>query len=436
MLRRSTKVQLILFVIITLVGVSYVSAEYVGLFKGIGSDQCTISADFPDSGGIFTNAEVTYRGVTVGKVGQLQLLDKGVRVDLNISDCKNPKIPTSTTAVVADRSVIGEQYVNLVPPNDSGPYMHGGEVIAMDRTAVPTATQVLLTNLDRLVNSVDIPALQTTVSELGQAFNGRGEALGSLLDSTNNLLQAAQQNLPQTIALIEQSATVLQTQLDEAQPMQSFTHSLNLLSAQLKASDGDIRTLLDNGPAELNVIGNFIKDNQTDLGITLANLATTGDLLVRHINGIEEVFELYPALAAGGPTVLATDPGVGRLGFVSSPQYATDPPQCTNPAFSSLIPGTATFPGSYVGTVRRQPNDLSPQAPNVAAVCTAPLSSGSNVRGSAHVPGGDPVSASGGGYAYPRVTTANTVRVSGNSLYGAAALGDRSWLAILTNSLN
>ena len=35
MLRRSTKFQLILFVFITLIGVSYVSAEYVGLTKGL-----------------------------------------------------------------------------------------------------------------------------------------------------------------------------------------------------------------------------------------------------------------------------------------------------------------------------------------------------------------------------------------------------------------
>ena len=45
----------------------------------------------------------------------------------------------------------------------------------------------------------------------------------------------------------------------------------------------------------------FIKNNRTDLGVVIANLATTGQLLVRHLDGLEEVLELYPALAAGGP---------------------------------------------------------------------------------------------------------------------------------------
>jgi phospholipid/cholesterol/gamma-HCH transport system substrate-binding protein len=423
MLRRSVKIQLILFVILTLVGVSYVSAEYVGLFKGFGKDGCTISAEFPDSGGIFTNAEVTYRGVTVGKVGQLHLIDKGVKVDLHIDDCSSPKIPVSTSASVSDRSVIGEQYVNLVPPNGNGPYVHGGEIITMDHTSVPIATKQLLTDMDALVNSVDIPSLQTTVRELGQAFANKGQALGSLLDSTNSLLVTAQQNLPTTIALIESAGKVLDTQLAEAQPLQSFTHSLNLLSQQLKQSDGDIRTLLDTGPSNLSVISNFVSDNKTDLGVTLANLATTGEMLVRHLDGIEQILELYPALAAGGQTTLGKD-GVGRLGFIL--QLQNDPKDCGDP-----------FKGQegYGGTDRRQPSQTQPKAPNVGAHCTASPGTGVNVRGSQNVPGGDPISNSGGGVAYPRVTTENTVRL-GDVGRRASILGDRSWIAILTTALN
>ena len=53
----------------------------------------------------------------------------------------------------------------------------------------------------------------------------------------------------------------------------------------------------------------------------------------------------------------------------------------------------------------RSPSDLSPAAPNVAAHCSAPQSSGVNVRGAQNVPGGDPISTAGGGVAYPRATT-------------------------------
>ncbi|MDT4950785.1 MAG: phospholipid/cholesterol/gamma-HCH transport system substrate-binding protein [Pseudonocardiales bacterium] len=429
-----------MFVVITLVGISYVSAEYVGLTKKIfGSNGCTVTADFPDSGGIFTNAEVTYRGVTVGKVGALRLRPNGVRVDLNLDDCSSNKIPASTSATVADRSVVGEQYVNLQPPNSDGPYLRAGTNIPMSRNKVPTATEKLLVNLDRFVQSVPLNDLRTTVTELGKAFNGRGNDLGSLMDSTNTLLAAATQNLPDTIALINNSATVLSTQLDPQQQgaLQSWTHSLNLISQQLKKSDPDIRRLLDNGPADLTTVQNFILTNKTDIGVVLANLTSVGDLIVRHLDGVEQVFVLYPALAAGGPSALRPDkqrPGrnVGALGLVlaaptklgTNPDLGNDPPDCGDPKQARQ---------GYNG-VRRQAGALGPIAPNVAARCTAPVSSGTNVRGSANVPGGDPISISGGGVAYPRTVTDNTVQI-GTSLQNTN-LGDGSWLALLTDGLH
>jgi phospholipid/cholesterol/gamma-HCH transport system substrate-binding protein len=417
MISLATKARLMLFVLITLAGLSYVSANYVGLFNGLfGPSGCTVHADFPDSGGIFADAEVTYRGVGVGRVGALHLTDRGVRVDLRIRDCAGAEIPADSAASVSDRSVIGEQYVDLTPPNDKGPYFRGGEVIPMRRTSIPVSPQELLSNIDALVTSVDTAKLRTVVDELGAAFNQRGPDLGHLLDSTHDLLSAAQQNLPATVALIEQSATVLQTQLDEKDPLRSWAHSLNLLSRQLKASDPDIRTLLDHGPSDLGVVEKFVQDNRTDLGVTLGNLATVGTLLVRHLDGIEEVLEVYPVIAAGGQTVIQPD-SVGALGMVLN---VNDPKDCGDPAKGSE---------GYGGTRLRSPSDLSPSAPNVAAHCTASVSSGTDVRGSANVPGGDPVSASGG--AVYRSATTQRIPMVGTSLDKAGALGDDAWLAML-----
>jgi phospholipid/cholesterol/gamma-HCH transport system substrate-binding protein len=423
MLTRSVYVKLVIFVLITLVGISYISAKYIGLFNNVfGSSGCTISADFPDSGGIFTNAEVTYRGVAIGRVGTLHLIQNGVRVDLHIDDCNNPKIPVDTAATVSDRSVIGEQYVNLIPPNNNGPYMHGHEIIAMSHTSIPISAQELLTNLDMLSNSVDTQKLATVIGELGTAFNARGADLSTLLDSSSTLLSAAEKNLGPTIDLINKSAKVLQTQLDLQNPLDSFTSDLNLLSQQFVKSDPDIRHLLSTGPSDLSIVQSFVQDNKTDLGVALADLASTGTVLAQHLDGIEQILELYPALVAGGGTVIQKD-GVGALSLVVN---TGTPPDCGDPTKGSE---------GYEGTTIRKPSDLTPAAPNVAAHCSAPVSSGTNVRGSANVPGGDPISLTGGGIAYPRANTANTVSV-GTSLNYAGVLADDSWIAILTDSLN
>jgi phospholipid/cholesterol/gamma-HCH transport system substrate-binding protein len=424
MLTRSVYVKLAIFVLITLVGISYVSANYVGITPNVfgGGDSCTIHADFKDSGGIFTNAEVTYRGVSIGRVGSLHLIKQGVRVDLKLDNCNNPKIPTTTAATVSDRSVIGEQYVNLIPPNNKGPYYHGGELIPIERNHIPTSAQVLLTNLDSFVTSVDTQQLASVIDELGKAFNGRGPDLATLLDSSRDLLASATQALPNTIDLINKSGGVLQTQLDESGNLISFARSLNLLSQQFKTSDPDIRHLLSTGPTDLQIVQNFVRDNKTDLGVVFADLASTGTVITRHIKGLEEILELYPALVAGGFSVI-NSADIAALSLVVNPGV---PPDCGDPNKGSE---------GYEGTVIRPPNDLTPQAPNVAAHCTAPESSGVNVRGSANVPGGDPISATGGGIAYPRGVTASTVTV-GTSLNNAGLLADNSWEAILTDSLH
>lgn len=432
MLRRSTRIQLILFLVLTLVGVSYVSAEYVGLTKGLfGSDGCTIKAKFPDSGGIFTNAEVTMRGVTVGKVGEINIIKHGVEVDLSVDNCTSPRIPTNTYAVVADRSVVGEQYVNLIPRTSKPPYISGSStVLPMKGNQIPIASETLLTNLNSLIKSLPLKDLKTTVSQLDLAFDQRGPALGRLLDASNALLRAATapKNLDNTIALIQNSQTVLGTQLDVRSQFASWAHSLNLLSQQLKKSNPDIEHLFNTGPGDLGTIRSLITDNRTDLGVTLANLASTGQLLVQHLNGVEEILELYPALAAGGLSVL-DKPGQAKLGLVLQATPSPLPQDCGDPTLGGQ---------GYSGTTRRLPEDTKPISPNVSARCTAPVSSGTSIRGSANVPGGDPISATGGGHAYPRATTGDTVATNtyGTSLTQPSDLGDASWLALLTDGLH
>jgi phospholipid/cholesterol/gamma-HCH transport system substrate-binding protein len=428
MLTRGTRVRLLIFIMVSLLGIAYVGANYVG-FHPFGTNGCTISADFPDSGGIFSNAEVTYRGVAVGKVGQLHLLKDGIRVDLALSDCDNPRIPASAAAAVTDRSAIGEQYVNLVPPDGNGPFVRTGTVLPMERNKIPTPNYVLVQNLDRLQKSINTDSLATTIDELGKAFSGRGPDLQNLIDAGDELLQAATEALPQTIDLIKQSGGVLQTQLDEGSAIASWAHSLNLLSAQLKASDPDIRHLLDTAPGDLQTIQSFIQDNRTDIGVVLAGLQTTNNITVRHIAGVEEILELYPVSVAGGNTVAPGD-GTAHFGLVT----ITSPALCEQ---------------GYGGTVRRPPGNTAPEAPNTAAQCTLPRGNPSTVRGAQNAPGGDPV------YvprvpAYPSTGTSGTSGTAGTSggadsgqpvliggnVSGGTVLGDSSWLPVLTAGLH
>ncbi len=428
MIRRSTKIQLLAFVVLSLLGISYVGFNYVGLGSTLlGEHGCTVSADFPDSGGIFSNAEVTYRGVTVGKVGELHLLDyqgadgktvRGVRVDLRLNSCSKPAISTDARAYVSDRSAVGEQYVNLEPTTTNGPYLTKGAVLSKPGQ-VPIATQVLLQNLDDLVSHIDSAKLNTVITELGDAFNGRGPALQALLDSGDQLLAKAQQSLPETLKLIDNGQTVLKTQLDSGSAIKDWAHNLNLITAQLKQSNPDLNSLLTNAPSELDTVRQFLDGNSSDLNMLLANLTSVNQVLVSHLDGIEGILVIYPAAVAGGFTVAPGD-GTAHFGLVVN---VDDPPSCQQ---------------GYGGTTVRKPSQTGPAKVNTDAQCSLPLSSTTGIRGAQHAPGGDPISTGGGSTVYPRAVPASPAKTVqlGGSMANADLLADNSWLPLLTGGLH
>ena len=177
MIARTVKIQLAVFATLAVIALLITGINYVGLNKDLWSPPFTVKAHFPTSGGIFTNAEVTYRGVTVGRVGTLHLTKDGVIVDLKID--KGKKIPARTHAQVEELSAVGEQYVDLRPYTDKGPYLKDGSAIQQRDTSVPVDENTVLVDLNALVKSVPRDALSTTVDELaGRLAAGPTKAIG------------------------------------------------------------------------------------------------------------------------------------------------------------------------------------------------------------------------------------------------------------------
>jgi phospholipid/cholesterol/gamma-HCH transport system substrate-binding protein len=264
MITRRTKVQLLVFVLITLLGVTYVGARYARLDRVFFDDAYTVVAHYPDSGGIFAGAEVSYRGVTVGEVQKLEVTDDGVDVYLDI-DNKWDAIPKDAVAVVGNRSAVGEQYVDLQPKTDQGPYLQQDSEIALADTRTPIPTAKLLEDISTTTSSVNQDDLRTVVSEMGLAFDGTGEDLGQIIDTSNSFIETANANFDTTTKLIKDSNTVLGTQLDSASSIRSFTNDLARFSTTVAGADPDLRNVIDNGSVAVNELRTFIEENKVDL---------------------------------------------------------------------------------------------------------------------------------------------------------------------------
>ncbi len=370
MIDRRTKMQLLVFVLITLVGVSYVGARYARLDRIFHDDTYTVVAHFADSGGIFAGAEVTYRGVRVGEVESMELTEDGVDLMLSVSE-DHDAIPRDTVALVGNRSAVGEQYVELQPQSDEGPYLEQASEIPVESTATPIQTQTLLTNLSDTVESVDKEALRTTVSELGAAFGGTGEDLQRIIDTGNAFIEDANANFDTTTALIRDGNTVLKGQVASASAIRTFARDLSLFSGTLAASDEDLRALIDSGSVAANDLRRFLEDNEVDLAELINNLVTTGEVVVKRLDGIKQILVIYPYVVEGGFTVVSKSPDTDLYDAHFGLILTENPPICTR---------------GYESTNRRNPTTERGNAPmNEQARCAEPATE-SNPRGAQHAP--------------------------------------------------
>lgn len=371
MLLHTTKIRLFLFAMIAVVGIAYVGGTYAGLDRLFGARGYRVTVQLAESGGIFANAEVTYRGVTVGRVERLRLSPNGVDVVLDIEDSA-PPIPADTLAVVANRSAIGEQYVDLQPAHDRGPYLVDGSVVPTSRTRTPSSPETLLANLDGLVSSVSQDSLRTTVDELYLAFRDAGPALQVLLDSAGALTATASEHLPQTTSLLSNGRVVLETQAAQSVQILDYSTSLRLISAQLKSSNPDLRKLITTVPAVAVQVDDLLRTSGRDLGVIVANLLTTMRVASTRTDGLEQLLVAFPMITATAPG--ANPDGTGHLGLVLT---FNDPFSCTR---------------GYEGTKQRAANDVTAVPPNQQAYCAEPPGSPIGVRGSQNAPyGGKPV---------------------------------------------
>jgi phospholipid/cholesterol/gamma-HCH transport system substrate-binding protein len=320
-----------LFAVISIVGIGYVGLRYVGADSLIGLGPYTVKVELADSGGIFPDASVSYRGVEIGKVGDMRVTPQGLEVDLEIEQ-DSPQVPASSMAVIANRSAVGEQYVDLRPPNNDGPFLDEDSVIPVQQTRTPVPVDELLADVNALATSVPLPELRTTVDELYNAFDRAGPSLQRLLDASNVLIPDAIRNLPQTTQLLRDGRVVLTTQASLGPQIISFSRDLQLFTAQLKADDPNLRRLVASAPPAATELEGLIRDVGPDLSRTIANLLTVTRILEPRQSAIEQVLVTYPALSAAAPSVLqdAGDPGPdGRVHFGLVLNLA-DPPYCTN----------------------------------------------------------------------------------------------------------
>ena len=367
MIGRVVWFKLAMFALVTVLGVTYTLVHYIGLGRTLMGRSYTAYVDLADSGGIFPSASVTYRGIEIGRVGEITLRDKGIRVELDLDS--EPRVPADVRAVIGNGSALGEQYIDLQPQSNEGPFLREDSVVPEASTELPVSTSTLLVNLDRLVNSVPKEDLKTLVDELGTGFANTGPALQSLLDATGSLVGTGNERVAETITLLEDAQRVLDTQNDLSNDTVAFSRSLASFTTALRGADGDLRKLLDSGVSAAAEVTALEQSIETALPITLGNLVSVGQVAAVRIPAIRQVLIIYPYIVATSYGLFPGD-GTTRFGVPVPPSYETPP--CVK--------------GYLDPSKRRLPTDLKYPPIRYESFCKEPTNSSVGPRGSRQAP--------------------------------------------------
>lgn len=366
MLTPFVKRQLVAFGIMTVISLLVLGVYYLQIPSLVGIGRYTLQADLPSSGGLYPTANVTYRGITIGKVTDVEPTERGAHATMSIDS--RYKIPVDAVAKVHSVSAVGEQYLDLVSTGHPGKYLAPGQTIT--KGTVPAAIGPALDTAYKGLAALPKDKISQLLDETAQSVGGLGPALQRLVDSTQAIVGDFKTNVADVNDIIQNSGPLIDSQVKSGDAIERWAHNLNKLAAQTAQQDQSLRSVLRQAAPTADQVTEVFGDVRESLPQTLANLEVVFDLLKRYHAGVEQVLVFLPQGASIAQAVAAPNPGMADLDLALS---INQPPPC----LTGFIPASQW----------RSPADTSLQPLPSGTYCKIPMDTPANsVRGSRNIP--------------------------------------------------
>ena len=353
MLTRFIRMQLIVFAVLTVTALVALGWYYLRIPSQLGVGQYRLVAELPASGGLYRTSNVTYRGIQIGRVTKVEPTKNGVRATLTIDS--RHKIPIDASANVHSVSAIGEQYLDLVSTGNPGMFFEPGQTIT--KGTVPSEIGPALDAANRGLSVLPKRKIASLLDETAQAVGGLGPALQRLVDSTQSIVGDFQANISDVNDIIENSAPIIDSQVDSGDSIERWSHNLDVLTAQAAQNDQHVQSILAKAAPTADQVNEVFGDVRESLPQTLANLEIVANMLKRYNKGVEQLMVFLPEIAAVGQTLVASAPGSVLMGFNLS---INNPPPCMTgflPASQWRSPAETSMAPLPSGTYCKIPQD-------------------------------------------------------------------------------
>lgn len=241
---------------------------------------------FPTAGGVATNQEVTYRGVQVGRVGQMSLTRDAVKIEMIInSKWKIPK--DGTRAQIQFKSAVGEQFIDLLPVAAAGAVFRSGDVIPQSLTSTPLQIEDLLKEFSVVLNSIDPKQLGAVVHELGTGLRGRGQDLRAIIKMLDQLATIGAERSAELAALLKNSADLQDAFNSNSADFERGIAALNAVLATAAAHTSDVSRFMSTTRTLDTDLLDLLTNRKQQIDTIVSDLGTTVRNTHRHLKSLD-----------------------------------------------------------------------------------------------------------------------------------------------------
>jgi phospholipid/cholesterol/gamma-HCH transport system substrate-binding protein len=395
------KINLIAFLVISFGLIFAMATQVLSIFAGTYS----VNAIFPDAGGVFTDQEVTYRGLTVGRVGEMEVVPEGVKIELIVED--DYKIPAENTeARVMFKSAVGEQFVDILPTTDSEPYLKDGSTIPIERTSIPVSTQALLTTTDTVLKGVPPEALKGAIDSLAEGLAGQGNNLAITFESLADLSETFAERAPEVEGILRNGTELGEEFLESSDDFKVAISELVEVADLLEDNRFTIKDLMENANLTSDELVSLIRENRGNLNKVIIQLAEINDFQAAHGDDLLKLFHFLPQGLERTNRTFEPKTGLVRFGLVTD---------------------TANHGCDYTKRDRNPPQDRKTPNPPKHLTCTSAIGEGDG-SGSATASGSSEASG-------PSLTDSLAPDIPADDPGLSGRMKDMAWMLFYLNGL-
>ncbi|WNF30580.1 MCE family protein [Streptomyces sp. C11-1] len=281
--RNPVAVGIVGLLVLTLLGLAAWRADSLP-FVGNGTGY---SADFTESAGLTEGDEVRIAGVKVGEVTGVSLDGAKVRVDFRVKDAW---IGDSSTVGIAVKTLLGEKYLAVDPLGDAP--QDPGARIAASRTTSPYDVTQAFNGLGETIGEIDTGQLAESFEAISATFKDSPPHVRSAADGLSALSRTVSERDAQLATLLRNSKQLTKTLAGKKSSFETLLEDGNLLLGEIQARRDSIHLLLT-GTRNLGTqLTGLVKDNEKQLGPTLASLSRVTAVLVKNRKSLDEVLAM------------------------------------------------------------------------------------------------------------------------------------------------